>query len=115
MPDTEENPKEYPKQRHVREGVGFPLLRLLVVFSLAVGTVLDAAIGRFHGKQTGELSLFRTLEDTLEPGDVVLGDRIVANFWEVARLHGRGIDVVLRMHAGRSAFRPEPTQFFPGG
>jgi hypothetical protein len=102
MPDTPENQKEYPKQRHLPEGVGFPLMRLVVVFSLAVGTVLDAAMGRFRGKQTGEVSLFRSLDDALQPGDVVVGDRIFADFWDVARLWIRGIDVVMRMHAGRT-------------
>jgi hypothetical protein len=102
MADTKENQAEYPSPSHLRKGVGFPLMRLVVVFSLAVGTVLDAAMGRFHGKQTGEVSLFRTLDDALEPGDVVVGDRIFADFWDVARLWVRGIDVVMRMHAGRS-------------
>jgi len=102
MPDTKENQKEYPKHRHLPEGVGFPMMRLVVVFNLAVGTVLAAAMGRFRGKRTGELSLFRTLDDALEPGDVVLGDRLFANFWDVARLLRCGLDVVMRMHAGRS-------------
>jgi hypothetical protein len=102
MPDTEANQAEYPKPEHLPEGVGFPLMRLLVIFTLSVGTVLDAAMGRFHGKRSGELSLFRTLDDALEPGDVVVGDRIFANFWDVARLKARGIDIVMRMHAGRT-------------
>jgi hypothetical protein len=105
MPDTAANQKAYPKHRHLPPGVGFPLLRVVVVFSLAVGTVLGAALGRFQGKRSGELSLFRTLDDVLEPGDVVLGDRLLAAFWDVARLLQRGIDVVARMHAGRSQVR----------
>jgi hypothetical protein len=102
LPDTEENQQEYPKYSHLPAGVGFPMLRLVVIFSLAVGTVLDAAIGRFRGKRTGELSLFRTLDDALEPDDVLVGDRLFADFWDVARLQWRGIDVVMRMHAGRT-------------
>jgi hypothetical protein len=46
--------------------------------------------------------LFRTLDDALEPGDVLVADRLCANFWDVARLFVRGIDVVMRTHAGRS-------------
>jgi Transposase DDE domain len=101
MPDTPDNQREYPQPTQIAAGLGFPLLRLVVVFSLAVGTVLDAALGRFHGKRTGEVSLFRTL-DVLEPGDVLLADRLYANFWDVARLWTQGIDVVMRMHAGRT-------------
>ena len=103
MPDTGENQQEYPKSKKLKAGVGFPLLRLVVVFSLAVGTALDAAPGRFRGtKEASELALFRTLDDALEPGDVLLGDRLYSDFWDVARLHGRGIDVVMRRHAGRA-------------
>jgi hypothetical protein len=102
MADTEENQTEYPKPEHLPDGVGFPIMRLLVIFTLSVGTVLDAAMGRFHGKRSGELSLFRTLDDVLDPGDVVVGDRIFSNFWDVARLKARGIDIVMRMHAGRA-------------
>lgn len=102
MPDTPANQKEYPQPTNVAAGLGFPLLRLVVVFSLAVGTVLDAALGRCHGKGTGEVSLFRTLDDVLEPGDVLLADRLYATFWDVARALARGVDVVMRLHAGRA-------------
>jgi hypothetical protein len=103
MPDTPENQEAYPQLKKIRKGVGFPLLRLVVVFSLAVGTVLDAAMGRFHGtKEASELALFRTLDDVLEEGDVLLGDRLYSDFWDVARAVQRGVDVVMRMHAGRT-------------
>ena len=65
MPDTPENQAEYPQMASQRRGCGFPIARIVVVFSLAVGTVLDAAIGKYQGKQTGENSLFRTLHDVL--------------------------------------------------
>jgi Transposase DDE domain len=101
MPDTRANQRAYPQPASVRAGLGFPLARLVVVFSLAVGTVLDAAVGRFEGKGTGEVSLFRSLDDVLEVGDVLVGDRIYSNFWDVARAQARGVDVVMRLHAGR--------------
>lgn len=105
MPDTPANQKAYPQSATIAAGVGFPLLRLVVVFSLAVGTVLDAALGRFHGKGAGEVSLFRTLDDVLEPGDVLLADRLYATFWDVARAQARGVDIVMRLHAGRDDVR----------
>ncbi len=101
MPDTPENRGEYPQPTEVPAGIGFPLLRPVVVFSLAVGTVLDAAMARWSGKKTGEVSLFRTLDDILGPGDVLLGDRLYANYWDVGRARARGADVVVRQHAGR--------------
>src|SRR5262249_54851901 len=53
MPDTADNQKEFPQSRAQKPGVGFPIARLVVLFSLAVGTALDAALGRYRGKQTG--------------------------------------------------------------
>lgn len=103
MPDTPANQEAYPKNSKLAAGVGFPVLRLVVVFSLSVGTALDAALGRFHGKErASELALFRTLDDVLAPGDVLLGDRLYSDFWDVARARVRGVDVVMRMHAGRT-------------
>lgn len=99
MPDTPANQREYPQPPQPKAGCGFPLLRLVVVFSLAVGTVLDAALGRYQGPGTGEPSLFRTLEDVLAAGDVLLADRCYCSYWEIARARARGVDVVLRLNA----------------
>src|SRR4051812_34150430 len=59
MPDTPGNQAAYPQAKTQKPGVGFPIARLLVVFSLAVGTVLEAAVGPYQGKQTSELALLR--------------------------------------------------------
>src|SRR5262245_15890779 len=75
MPDTPANQEAYPQSRAQQPGVGFPVARLVVVFSLAVGTVLDAALGPYRGKQTGETALFHTLPDTVQAGDILLADR----------------------------------------
>jgi hypothetical protein len=101
MPDTPANQEAYPQSRSQRPGLGFPLARVVVVFSLAVGTVLDAAIGRYAGKQQGEPALFRSLHDGLEPNDILLADRYYCSYWEVAWAQQRGIDVVLRLHQRR--------------
>jgi hypothetical protein len=53
MPDTPANQAEYPQPNSQQPGLGFPLARLVVVFCLACGTVLDAALGRYQGKQVG--------------------------------------------------------------
>lgn len=102
MPDTAKNQKAYPKSKKLPAGVGFPVMRLVVVFSLSVGTVLEAAFGRFQGKGSGELSLFRSLREQFQRGDVLLGDRLYGTFWNVAYAVANGIDVVVRQHAGRA-------------
>lgn len=98
MPDTPENQAAYPQQKTQKPGCGFPIARILVVFSLAVGTVLEAAIGKYEGKQTGENSLFRTLYDALDEGDVILADRYFSGWCDIALPLQRGIDVVIRKH-----------------
>jgi len=102
MPDTDANQAEYPQPNTQKPGCGFPLARVLVVFSLAVGTVLEAAIGRYEGKLTGENSMFRALHDRLQPDDVVLADRYFCGWFDIALLAQRGVDVVLRKHQLRS-------------
>ena len=108
MPDTPANQAEYPQQSGQLPGIGFPIARIVVVFSLAVGTVLDAALGTYKGKQTGENSLFRTLHNILEDGDVVLADRYFSGWFDIALLQQRHCDVVVRKHQLR------PTDFRTG-
>jgi hypothetical protein len=102
MPDTPENQAEYPQVSGQKRGCGFPIARIVVVFSLAVGTVLDAAIGKYQGKQTGENSLFRTLHDLLQEGDIVLADRYFSGWFDLALLQKRGVDIVVRKHQLRA-------------
>jgi Transposase DDE domain len=105
MPDTPANRRAYPKSKKLPAGVGFPLLRLVVVFSLAAGTALDAALGRRCGQGHGEQSLFRSLWEQFQAGDVLLGDRLYGDFFTLARARARGVDVVTRPAAGREAPR----------
>jgi hypothetical protein len=98
MPDTPENQTAYPQQRSQKPGCGFPIARILVIFSLSVGTVLEAAIGKYKGKQTGENSLFRGLYAALAEGDVILADRYFSGWCDIALPLQRGIDVVIRKH-----------------
>jgi len=57
MPDTKANQAEYPQQKQQKPGCGFPIARVLVVFSLSVGSVVELLIGPYKGKMTGERSL----------------------------------------------------------
>jgi putative transposase len=103
MPDTARNQAAYPQPGSQAPGLGFPIARLLVVFSLAVGTVLEAAMGRYQGKQTSELALLRMVIDQFRPGDIVLADRFFCSYWVIAALRARGVDVVVRLHQRRAA------------
>jgi hypothetical protein len=101
MPDTPENQAAYPQLKTQKPGCGFPIARILVIFSLAVGTVLEAAIGKYQGKQTGENSLFRKLYDALGEGDIILADRYFSGWSDIALPLQRGIDIVVRKHQAR--------------
>jgi len=101
MPDTADNQAAYPQPPNEKPGLGFPLARLVAVFSLAVGTILEAAVGPWMGKRTGENALFRTLHEHLCPGDIVLSDRYFCSYFDIALLQQRGVDVVMRLHQRR--------------
>lgn len=103
MPDTPENQKAYPQPSAQQPGCGFPVLRLVVFFSLITGALLAYAVGPLSDS---EMVLFRLLLEVLARGDLLLGDRYYGNFWVVAALQQRGIDALLRVAASRrSDFR----------
>jgi hypothetical protein len=103
MPDTEANQLQYQQPNSQKPGLGFPIVRMVVLFSLTAGTVLDAALGRYQGKQTGETALFHSLQDNLEAGDILLADRYYCTYWEIAFGQQRGADLVCRLHQRRRA------------
>ncbi len=101
LPDTGGNQAAYPQLASQPRGAGFPIARLVVVFCLACGTALDAALGRYQGQQTGETALLRSLDDAFEPGDVLLADRAYGGYFDLAHWQQRGLDVVVRLHQRR--------------
>jgi hypothetical protein len=101
MPDTRANQRAYPQSKSQKPGLGFPLVRLVCLFSLTTGAVLDAALGPHRGKGKGELSLFRTLRARLQPGDVLLGDRHFCAYFDIAHWLRAGVDFVGRVHQAR--------------
>jgi Transposase DDE domain len=103
MPDTPENQAEYPQPDSQEEGLGFPLLRVVALTSLATGLLTAAALGPYAGKETGEPAMLRTLFDTLSAGDVLLGDRYYGGWFMLALLQERGVDFVVRLHQYRDA------------
>lgn len=101
MPDTEENQEAFPQPGSQAKGLGFPMARLVMVFSLATAMVSGMAMGPHKGKKTGETVLLRELFGELEAGDIVLGDRYYCSYFMIAMLLALGIDVVFRMHQRR--------------
>jgi len=102
MPDTPDNQAEFPQSTNQKEGLGFPVARIVVLLSLSVGTVLDAAMRGTHGKLTGELSLFREMHASIHPDDIVLGDRLYDSYRDIAEIRQSDADAVFGMKQSRN-------------
>jgi len=106
MPDTAENQAEYPQQKSQKPGVGLPIARVVTILSLATACVMDAALGPYAGKQTGEPALLRELFERLSAEDIAVADRYYCSFMMIALLLAQGTHVCARKHQRRhSDFR----------
>lgn len=102
MPDTPNNQASYPQPCTQAPGVGFPMARLVVMVCLATGALLDAAIGPYQGKGSGELGLVRHLMENFSPGDVMLADALYCNYFLIASLMVAGVDVLMKQNGSRN-------------
>jgi hypothetical protein len=103
MWDSRRNQAAYPQPKGQKPGCGFPVARIVGIFDLLTGGVLEMADGPLS---VGETILFHRLWETLRPGDVLVADRYYASYAEIALLRLRGVQVVFRLHQNRkSSFR----------
>jgi hypothetical protein len=98
MPDTAENQAAYPQSLSHKPGCGFPLMKLVGLFSLASGALLHVARSTQY---VHESQLFVQLWPYLLKGDVVLGDRGFCSFLAFGSLLAQGVDSVMRLHQTR--------------
>ncbi len=106
MPDTRENRAEYPHPKTQKAGVGLPIARAVVIVSLATACVMDLAMGRYKGKETGESALLRAMLGSLHKGIIAVADRFYCSFMMIALLLDQGTQVCMRKHHRRhSDFR----------
>lgn len=101
LADTSANQAAYPQPASQRRGLGFPLCRVVALFNLADGAVVNARLGGYRGKGADERVLFRGLLDELESGDVLLGDALYCTYFLLAELQARGVDIIFEQHGGR--------------
>jgi len=101
MPDTPANQAVFPQQRGQQPGLGFPICRLVGITCLASGALLNAAIGRFQGKGGNEQTLLRSIQDTFQTGDIVLGDAFFATYFFIAAMQAKGVDILMEQHGSR--------------
>ncbi len=98
LPDTPQNQRAYPQPRGQRRGCGFPLLKLVGVFSLATGALLDYAKGNQHQH---EIHLLQRLMDQFKAGDLVLADRGFNSYTLMAMLLWGQVQSLFRLHQSR--------------
>ncbi len=98
MPDTPKNQQQWPQTKAQKPGCGFPFVKLVGLFTLAEGVLIDWAEGNKHQH---EIVLFRTLWDRLSFGDILLGDTAFGSFAAIASLLKRGVDSVMPVHQAR--------------
>lgn len=101
LPDTAANQAMYPQYCGQKPGLGFPICRIVGVICLSSGALLNASMGRFSGKGGSEQTLLRTMLDTFNPGDVVLGDAFYGTYFLLASLLDNGVDAVFEQHGAR--------------
>jgi hypothetical protein len=99
MPDTSENQNKYPQPHGQKPGCGFPVMRLVAVFSLVTGAIRNWEKGALS---VSERALFHALWDFFKPGEVVLADRGFSSYADFYLLARRRVDCVMRLHARRT-------------
>lgn len=98
LPDTRDNRKAYPYPAGQKRGCGFPVLKALVLFSLASGAFLEFATATWR---TSDVRLLWALMPTVRFGDILLGDRAFGTFVFLASLLQRQADGLFRLHQAR--------------
>lgn len=101
MPDTLENQAEYPQSGGQKEGLGFPICRIVGITCLASGAILNAAYSKTKGKGSTEQTLIREICNTFNQGDLVLGDAFYSTYFFLAWLIEHDIDAVFEQNGSR--------------
>jgi len=100
LPDTPANRRAFPQSQDQRPQCGFPLLRMVGVFSLQTGMLLQRATAPYL---TSENALEKALWPTFAPDDIVLTDRNFGSWAAIAGRKARHVDGIHRLHAHRNA------------
>ena len=102
MADTNSNQKEYPHTKTQKEGLGFPACRIVAIISLTTGSIIDANIGSYSGKGTGEQALLRDILHNFKRGDIILADAMFSTYSLLSHAIEHGIDIVFVQNGARS-------------
>jgi len=101
MADTKDNQAAYPQPSSQKEGLGFPICRMVALICSGSGALLDAATGPCEGKGSDEQTLLRGMLDRLETGDILLGDAFYPTYFLLCELVQRRVDGVFEQYGAR--------------
>ena len=97
-PDTAENQALWPQSSWQKEGLGFPQIKLVGLFSLASGAALEHQLGNKHEHES---QLFRKLLPRVRKDDIILADRAFCSYAALASLVAQRADGLMRLHQMR--------------
>jgi hypothetical protein len=98
MPDTPALRAHFALPPGTREGVGYPMGKLMGLLDLATGMFVSLlALPLFTHDMRGVVEL----HPMLRPGDILLGDRAFCSFCHFALLNARGVLACMRLHQRR--------------
>ena len=98
MSDSTANQADYPQHGNQLAGCGFPIAKLVVIFSLLTGAVVSACIAAYN---SSEIVMSRLLYKDLDPEDVLLADQAYGSYVDLALVQTQGADAVFRKHHAR--------------
>ena len=100
MPDTAANREICPQSTDQKPGCGFPQIRMVGVFCLKTGALLEETSAPYT---TSENALFQDLWPTFQAGDLLLADRNFSSYGSIASLKQREVDCLFHLHASRKS------------
>lgn len=109
--DTPANQRRFPQSASQAKGCGFPLIKFVVLFSLASGAIREVVLGNKH---VHEVRLFRRLWNLIRAGAILLADRGYSDYATLAQMTSREVDVITRLHHGRDPDRRRGKRLGPG-
>lgn len=101
LADTHDNQQQYPQPNSQQAGLGFPQCRIVALLCLGSGALLDAATGPCKGKGGDEQTLLRSMLDTLNENEILLGDAYYATYFLLCELNRRNIDGLFEQYGAR--------------
>jgi len=102
MADSLANQKVYPQPKFQKEGLGFPICRLVGIISLTTGSIIDVNVGTYGGKGTGERMLFQEMLHNFKKGDIILADALYSTYSILSFAVEKGIDIIFVQNGSRA-------------